>query len=116
MYAMKRIYLILSTVIFQTNLVLAHISPDMHFTHIDAGDGLTIGSVTGICVDGRGVVWAGTGYGLNSYDGNSVKQHELFAQLTKRAIANSGERKQIFNLFEFMIDDGCSCDKEFHSL
>ena len=72
---MKRIYLILLTVIFQTNLVLAHISPDMHFTHIDAGDGLTIGSVTGICVDGRGVVWAGTGYGLNSYDGNSVKQH-----------------------------------------
>ena len=43
-------------------------------------------------------------------------QHELFAQLTKRAIANSGERKQIFNLYEYMIDDGCSCSKEFHLL
>lgn len=43
-------------------------------------------------------------------------QHELFAQLTKRAIANDGERKQIFNLFENMIDCGCSCSKEFHLL
>lgn len=43
-------------------------------------------------------------------------QHELFAQLTKRAIANDGERKQIFNLFENMIDGGCSCSKEFHLL
>ena len=43
-------------------------------------------------------------------------QHELFAQLTKRAIANDGERKQIFNLFENMIDGGCSCSKEFHIL
>ena len=43
-------------------------------------------------------------------------QHELFAQLAKRAAANDTERKQIFNLFEYMIDDGCSCSKEFHSL
>ena len=72
---MKRIYLIIVTVLFLTWQSFAHISPDMHFTHIDAGDGLTIGSVTSICFDGRGVTWVGTGYGLNSYDGNSVRQH-----------------------------------------
>lgn len=43
-------------------------------------------------------------------------QHELYLQLAKRATANSAERKQIFNLFEYMIDDGCSCSNEFHSL
>lgn len=72
---MKRIYLTILTIVFQSYLLLAHISPDMHFTHIDAGDGLTIGSVTSLCFDGHGIVWVGTGYGLNSYDGNSVKQH-----------------------------------------
>ena len=41
-------------------------------------------------------------------------QHELFAQLSKRAAVNSAERKQIFNLFEYMIDDGCLCSNEFH--
>ena len=43
-------------------------------------------------------------------------QHELFAQLSKRAAVNSAERKQIFNLFEYMIDDGCLCSNEFHSM
>lgn len=43
-------------------------------------------------------------------------QHELYVQLSKRAVANNAERKQIFNLFEFMIDDGCVCVEEFHAL
>ena len=43
-------------------------------------------------------------------------QHELYAQLAKRAAANSTERKQIFNLFEYMIDDSCPCSNEFHTL
>ena len=43
-------------------------------------------------------------------------QHELYAQLAKRAAANSTERKQIFNLFEYMIDDSCPCINEFHTL
>ena len=43
-------------------------------------------------------------------------QHELYAQLAKRAVANNTERKQLFNLFEYMIDDGCQCSNEFHTL
>ena len=43
-------------------------------------------------------------------------QHELYSQLTRRASANSTERKQIFNLFEFMIEDGCACGNEFRTM
>lgn len=43
-------------------------------------------------------------------------QHELYSRLARRASANSAERKQIFNLFEFMIEDGCACDNEFRSM
>lgn len=43
-------------------------------------------------------------------------QHELYSQLAKRAGANNSERKQIFNLFEYMIDDGCPCGNDFHTL
>ena len=43
-------------------------------------------------------------------------QHELYSQLARRAASNSAERKQIFNLYEFMIDDGCSCGDEFRSM
>jgi hypothetical protein len=43
-------------------------------------------------------------------------QHELYSQLEKRALANEDERKQIFNLFEYLINDGCACGKEFRSM
>lgn len=43
-------------------------------------------------------------------------QHELYSQLARRASANSAERKQIFNLYEFMIEDGCACSNEFRSM
>ena len=43
-------------------------------------------------------------------------QHELYAQLAKRAATNTMERKQIFNLFEYMIDDDCPCNNEFQAL
>lgn len=43
-------------------------------------------------------------------------QHELYSQLEKRALANEDERKQIFNLFEYLINDGCACGKEFQSM
>ena len=43
-------------------------------------------------------------------------QHELFSQLVRRATANSDERKQIFNLYEFRINDGCACGNEFRSM
>ena len=72
---MKRIYLIILAMALIGFSAQARISPNMHFSHLDARDGLTIGSVTSLCFDRFGVVWVGTGYGLNSYDGNEVTQH-----------------------------------------
>lgn len=43
-------------------------------------------------------------------------QQILYSTLSKRAVANKGERTQIFKIFEFMIDDGCSCENEFREM
>ena len=43
-------------------------------------------------------------------------QQMLYSTLSKRAVANKGERTQIFKIFEFMIDDGCSCESEFRQM
>lgn len=43
-------------------------------------------------------------------------QHELYSQLEKRAIANESERKQIFNLFEYLIMENCLCEQEFRGM
>ena len=43
-------------------------------------------------------------------------QHELFSTLTKRAFAIKAERTHIFEVFEFMIEDGCDCKVEFTTL
>lgn len=42
-------------------------------------------------------------------------QHELFAQLARNAVVET-DRKTIFNLFELLIKQGCSCSEEFRSL
>lgn len=43
-------------------------------------------------------------------------QHELYSELSKRAVANNAERKQVFNLFELMIGEGCSCGSEYRDM
>jgi hypothetical protein len=43
-------------------------------------------------------------------------QQVLYSTLSKRAVANKGERTQIFKIFEFMIDDGCPCESEFREM
>lgn len=42
-------------------------------------------------------------------------QHELYAQLVRKA-SNNTDTKQVFNLFEYLIDEGCACGKEFREL
>lgn len=42
-------------------------------------------------------------------------QHELFSLLVKRA-SNDNEQKNVFSLFELMIEEGCACGEEFRSL
>lgn len=43
-------------------------------------------------------------------------QHEIYSELSKRAVVNNTERKQVFNLFELMIGEGCSCSSEFRAM
>lgn len=43
-------------------------------------------------------------------------QKVLYSTLSKRAVANKGERTQIFKIFEFMIEAGCSCESEFREM
>ena len=54
--------------------VAAHaIVPDMKFRRLDTRDGLSNTQVSCILRDSRGLVWIGTPYGLNRYDGYRVR-------------------------------------------
>jgi hypothetical protein len=43
-------------------------------------------------------------------------QHEIYSELSKRAVVNNIERKQVFNLFELMIGEGCPCSSQFRAM
>ena len=43
--------------------------PDMKFRRLDTRDGLSNSSVNELFQDSKGVIWIGTAYGLNRYDG-----------------------------------------------
>ncbi len=47
-------------------------SPDIHFSHISTGQGLSNSTIEAIVQDNRGFVWVGTRDGLNRYDGTNV--------------------------------------------
>lgn len=47
--------------------------PDIKFRRLDTRDGLSNSQVNCVCRDSRGVVWLGTAYGLNRYDGYRFK-------------------------------------------
>ncbi|MCP4158082.1 MAG: histidine kinase, partial [bacterium] len=44
---------------------------NIQFRHLNAGDGLSQGTVPCILQDSKGFMWFGTMMGLNKYDGNS---------------------------------------------
>lgn len=43
-------------------------------------------------------------------------QYELYNQLVKQAEISSGDRVHIFNLFEYLLDNKCSCEEQFRTL
>ena len=55
------------------NIIMIILSAaSISFSHLNYMDGMTTGSVTDIWFDEKGMVWIGTGNGLNLYDGNTV--------------------------------------------
>ena len=48
---------------------------NLNFSHLSIEDGLTSGPVTDIWFDENGMTWIATGYGLNSFDGNTVRKY-----------------------------------------
>ena len=51
------------------------IIPDLKFKRLDTRDGLSNSQVNCTFRDSRGVVWFGTAYGLNRYDGYRIKSY-----------------------------------------
>ena len=43
--------------------------PDMKFRRLDTRDGLSNSQINYLFQDSKGVIWMGTSYGLNRYDG-----------------------------------------------
>ena len=43
--------------------------PDMKFRRLDSRDGLSNSQINYMFQDSKGVIWIGTSYGLNRYDG-----------------------------------------------
>ena len=68
---MKKTLLILTIMLLPT--VLSATVPDMKFRRLDTRDGLSNSQVLSILRDSKGVVWIGTPYGLNRYDGYRVR-------------------------------------------
>ena len=54
-------------------ITLQAVVPDMKFRRLDTRDGLSNTQVNCIFRDSRGLVWIGTPYGLNRYDGYRIR-------------------------------------------
>lgn len=46
------------------------------FTHLTTENGITQNSVMSICQDAYGFMWFGTSYGLNKYDGHTIRTYK----------------------------------------
>src|SRR5690606_14406140 len=54
----------------------------LKFKHLDISDGLSHHEITAIYKDSQGFVWIGTAFGLNRFDGYSIKTFLYNAQDT----------------------------------
>ena len=72
MRLLHRILITLATALLPAFIVQAGI-PDLRFRRLDTRDGLSNSQVLCVLRDSKGIVWMGTPYGLNRYDGYRVK-------------------------------------------
>jgi signal transduction histidine kinase/ligand-binding sensor domain-containing protein/DNA-binding response OmpR family regulator len=73
-----------------------HAQPEQFkFKHLDLNNGLSHTDIRGIIKDSRGFIWVGTSFGLNRFDGYTVKSFYHDPRDTTSLAAD-----QIFGLFE----------------
>ena len=72
---MKRIISLLFLLLIFCLGVMRAQTNDYLYLSLDTGNGLSHSNVTAICSDGRGILWIGTVYGLNCYDGYQMKSY-----------------------------------------
>ena len=72
---MRQRTLFLLTLLLGVSVVIQAAISDMKFRRLDARDGLSNTQVNCIFRDSRGLVWIGTPFGLNRYDGYRVKTY-----------------------------------------
>lgn len=67
------------TLLFQLLLtgVVSAVSAQTEIRSLDTGDGLLSNTVRALIQDNNGLIWIGTGEGLNSFDGQDVIEHEF---------------------------------------
>ena len=66
---MKKIYLLIFTLVILPGSILQAQIPENRFNHFTSSEGLSQGFVLGIIQDSQGFMWFGTADGLNKYDG-----------------------------------------------
>ncbi len=66
-------YIIACFIFVTTNLFSQHYNP--YLQKFSSEDGLSNTNITTICTDSRGIVWIGTQYGLNRFDGRDFKSY-----------------------------------------
>ncbi len=66
---------------------------NLNFEHLNTGNGLSFNTITSIAQDSAGIMWFGSRYGLNSYDGTHIKKY-----YTQHGDQNSLPENQIKNV------------------
>jgi len=77
---MKRLILLVASWFFTGQIVAQTSSHKLLFYHISEQDGLADNSVNCFYQDSRGIMWMGTQYGLNSFDGSAIYTYRYEAE------------------------------------
>ena len=75
-------------------LTIQAVTPDMKFRRLDTRDGLSNTQTNCIFRDSRGLVWIGTPYGLNRYDGYRIRSYYSHSKDTTTLLKNNIDEVQ----------------------
>ena len=75
-------------------LTIQAVTPDMKFRRLDTRDGLSNTQTNRIFRDSRGLVWIGTPYGLNRYDGYRIRSYYSHSKDTTTLLKNNIDEVQ----------------------
>lgn len=61
--------------IFLTGVKVYSFTPEVRFNHYNIQNGLSHNTINSILQDSKGFIWFGTNFGLNRFDGSSIKSY-----------------------------------------